>query len=189
MDRGLTGLEAAIVLIAFVVVAAVFSHTIIAAGISISGGVNTEMHYGLSAAGSGLVVAGNVYATDLMPSQLYAREVRIPVRLLPNSDPVDLSTLTIRIIGKNHYGEIKPHDPLFFSTPESGYYSVRFPMRSDQDTILRPGEMVTIAIRPTNVKNLGAGDNPTIEIIAPGIHPLRVPLSFPPDLSPIMAVG
>lgn len=189
MDDGLTGLEAAVVLIAFVVVAAVFSHTIIAAGVSISGGVATEMHQGLSVAGSGLMVAGTVYATDLMSNQRYAQEVRIPIRLLPNSDPIDLSTLTIHIIGTDHYGLIPANDLLFAQTPASGRYSIRHPHRADQNPILKPGEMVTIAIRPVRVVNLGAGDNPTIEIIAPGIHPLRVQLSFPADLQPIMAVG
>ncbi|WP_346864983.1 hypothetical protein [Methanocalculus sp. MSAO_Arc2] len=55
--------------------------------------------------------------------------------------------------------------------------------------ILKPVETVTIAIGRLCVVNLRAGENTTIEIIASGIHLLRIPLSFSPDLSSIMAVG
>ena len=51
-EAGFTGLEAAIVLIAFVVVASIFSYTVLAAGFHFSGESQSVIHQGIQQAGS-----------------------------------------------------------------------------------------------------------------------------------------
>lgn len=49
-EAGFTGLEAAIVLIAFVVVASIFSYTVLAAGFHFSGESQSVIHQGIQQA-------------------------------------------------------------------------------------------------------------------------------------------
>lgn len=64
-DAGFTGLEAAIVLIAFVVVAAVFAYVVLGAGIVFSEASRSTVHRGIQeAGGSSLTVIGGVYGVS-----------------------------------------------------------------------------------------------------------------------------
>ena len=60
-DEAFTGLEAAIVLIAFVVVAAVFSYVVLGAGFFTTQKSQEVVHTGVEQASSTLEVVGNVY--------------------------------------------------------------------------------------------------------------------------------
>jgi len=60
-EDGFTGLEAAIVLIAFVVVAAVFSYVVLGAGFFTTQKSQQVVHAGVTQAASNIVIKGNVY--------------------------------------------------------------------------------------------------------------------------------
>lgn len=188
-EDGLTGLESAIILIAFVVVGAVFSHVIISAGMGISDDAGSKVHEGLSRAGSGVVTAGSIYAVDLNNDLKITEGILVPLRLLPGSDPVDLRMATITLIGRNTYDTIKPNDPLYTSLPIIGCFSISSPAPPNQDPILQPGSTVTLFIRPNFNSNCKPGHSPTIELLAPGTHPLRIPLTYPASLTRYTRVG
>jgi flagellin FlaB len=61
-ERGITGLETAIILIAFVVVASVFAYTVLSAGIFSSQKGQEAIYAGISEARATLEVKGDVYA-------------------------------------------------------------------------------------------------------------------------------
>lgn len=61
-DRGITGLETAIILIAFVVVASVFAYTVLSAGIFSSQKGQEAIYAGLAETRATLEVKGSVYA-------------------------------------------------------------------------------------------------------------------------------
>jgi len=63
-QKGITGLETAIILIAFVVVASVFAYTILSAGIYSSEKGKEAIHSGLSTAGASIQLSGPVLARD-----------------------------------------------------------------------------------------------------------------------------
>ncbi len=63
-QRGITGLETAIILIAFVVVASVFAYTVLSAGIFSSEKGKEAIHSGLETARSSMTVVGGVVAKD-----------------------------------------------------------------------------------------------------------------------------
>ena len=63
-QRGITGLETAIILIAFVVVAAVFAYTVLSAGIFSSQKSSESVYAGLNEAQCALEIKGSVIAVD-----------------------------------------------------------------------------------------------------------------------------
>ena len=63
-DKGFTGLEAAIVLIAFVVVAAVFSYVMLGAGFFTTQKSQEVVHTGVTQASSSVELSGDVLAKD-----------------------------------------------------------------------------------------------------------------------------
>lgn len=64
-QRGITGLETAIILIAFVVVASVFAYTVLSAGIFSAEKGKEAVHAGLSTARSSMELVGSVKATSV----------------------------------------------------------------------------------------------------------------------------
>ena len=63
-ERGLTGLETAIILIAFVTVAAVFGYAVLSAGIFSTEKAKESIYQGMAEAKSTLVIAGDIIATE-----------------------------------------------------------------------------------------------------------------------------
>ena len=189
MEDGFTGLEAAIVLIAFVVIAAVFSQIILAAGFSISQNVGTEVFEGVCRGNSGFVLAGSIFAVDTNNDLRWAEHLEIPVQLTPGSRPVDLRSVTIRFRGFYHYEEMYAHDPLFTSSPATPRFSIIRPIRDDQNPVLEPGEVVVFMVKPGMSRDLSPGSRFTVEIIAPGVYPLHIPFHFPPALTRYTKVG
>ncbi len=62
--RGITGLETAIILIAFVVVASVFAYTVLSAGIFSSEKGKEAIHEGLDTVRSSMTIVGGIVARD-----------------------------------------------------------------------------------------------------------------------------
>jgi PKD repeat protein len=80
-EDGFTGLEAAIILIAFVVIASAFSYTMLSAGFFTSQKSQEVVHTGLSQASSGLLVVGEVYGGDV---PIYGEDYTTEWRLKPD---------------------------------------------------------------------------------------------------------
>jgi flagellin FlaB len=91
-DEGFTGLEAAIVLIAFVVVAAVFSYVVLGAGFFTTQKSQEVVHTGVAQASSTLEIVGNVYGsgdTGAMSS------VNFSIALAPGGTAVDFEKVVL----------------------------------------------------------------------------------------------
>jgi flagellin-like protein len=69
-QRGITGLETAIILTAFVVVASVFAYSVLSAGLFSSEKGKEAVHAGLQQARSSMEVVGNVKATSIANTEL-----------------------------------------------------------------------------------------------------------------------
>jgi flagellin FlaB len=94
-EDAFTGLEAAIVLIAFVVVAAVFSYVVLGAGFFTTQTAQATVHTGVSQASSSLEVVGNVMgiAVDATPTQL--SYVNVSVALTAGGTSMDLTQMVV----------------------------------------------------------------------------------------------
>jgi flagellin FlaB len=88
-----TGLEAAIVLIAFVVVAAVFSYVILSAGFFTTQKAQETIYKSVEQSTSNLLLIGNVYG--LSANNATISEIRFSIGLAPGAPPVDVTKLTI----------------------------------------------------------------------------------------------
>jgi archaeal flagellin FlaB len=99
-EDAFTGLEAAIVLIAFVVVAAVFSYVVLGAGFFTSQTAQSTVHTGVGQASSSMEVVGNVYGVaDAGKDRLnYAN---ITVALTAGGTAIDLSGLVVSYTDSN----------------------------------------------------------------------------------------
>ncbi len=89
-----TGLEAAIVLIAFVVVAAVFAYVILGAGFFTTQKAQETVYKSVEQSTSNLLLIGNVYGLASDPSQ-GIDEIKFSIGLAPGAAAVDLTKLNI----------------------------------------------------------------------------------------------
>ncbi len=97
-EEGFTGLEAAIVLIACVVVAAVFSYVVLGAGFFTSQTAQSTVHTGVSQASSSMEVNGNTYGVADMTGGTVGNHldyVNVTVALTAGGTPIDLSSLVV----------------------------------------------------------------------------------------------
>jgi flagellin FlaB len=89
-----TGLEAAIVLIAFVVVAAVFAYVILGAGFFTTQKAQETIHKSVEQSTSNLLLIGNVYGLASDPSS-GIDEIKFSIGLAPGAPAIDLTKLKI----------------------------------------------------------------------------------------------
>jgi archaeal flagellin FlaB len=92
-DNAFTGLEAAIVLIAFVIVAAAFSYVVLGAGFFTTQKAQATVHTSVQQASSTLEIVGNVYGSGIDNSAITT--VNFTVALAPGGTPVDFSTVVL----------------------------------------------------------------------------------------------
>jgi flagellin FlaB len=110
-DRGITGLETAIILIAFVVVASVFAYTVLSAGIFSSQKGQEAIFSGLSEARATLEVKGSVYAYgNTTTNKVTAVTVTLTntmggqaIDLTPNTDGNSTHATVISYTDKNQH--------------------------------------------------------------------------------------
>ena len=93
-ENGFTGLEAAIVLIAFVVVAAVFSYVVLGAGFFTTQKAQETIYKGVEQSTANIQLIGNVYGLSNNTTQGIS-EIRFSIGLAPGAPAVDLSKFRI----------------------------------------------------------------------------------------------
>ena len=92
-EDAFTGLEAAIVLIAFVVVAAVFSYVVLGAGFYTPGEAQRVVHTGSQQASSSLEIIGNVYGYSADKAKLDS--IEFTVGNTAGGTPIDISQMLV----------------------------------------------------------------------------------------------
>jgi flagellin FlaB len=87
--RGMTGLETAIILIAFVTVAAVFGYAVLSAGLFSAERSKETIYSGLQSAKSNLDISGSVIATST--DNATVKTVLVTVRNAIGGNPIDMA--------------------------------------------------------------------------------------------------
>jgi len=101
-DEGFTGLEAAIVLIAFVVVAAVFSYVVLGAGFFTTQKAQESVHTGVQQATSALEPSGPVTVRAAgTGTSTTADNVSFYLQLAAGGAPVDMQTISYTVSTNN----------------------------------------------------------------------------------------
>ena len=100
-EDAFTGLEAAIVLIAFVVVAAVFSYVVLGAGFFTTQTAQATVHTGVAQASSSLEIVGNVMGVAITPTSNRLTFINTSVALTAGGTAMDLSQMVISYTDSN----------------------------------------------------------------------------------------
>ena len=176
-QRGITGLETAIIMIAFVVVASVFAYTVLSAGVFSSEKGKEAIHSGIEQARGTMEIVGGVVLKDTgVPTGATASddivdEVIFTVANALDGEPIDL-TITVDSdndgllsdeSGKTHSSIIsyldgsQRVDDIAWTRTEIG--------KGDGDSLLEPGEKMQIAVNVSQLgTSLGADTQFTIEV-------------------------
>ena len=94
--RGITGLETAIVLIAFVIVAASLAFVVLNMGFATTQKSKTSIGLALSEAGSSLTISGTIIGDSVFLGNNIT-SIMIPIKLVSGGDSVDLNTTKAKI--------------------------------------------------------------------------------------------
>jgi flagellin FlaB len=176
-QRGITGLETAIILIAFVVVASVFAYTVLSAGIFSSEKGKEAVYAGLEQARGTMEVVGGVILKDTGTPTLSTAsddkvdEVIFTVSNALDGEAIDLTTT----VDSNNDGDLSDEtgqthtavisfidstqrvDDIAWTRTEIG--------KGDGDALLEPGEKMQIAVNVSQLAtSLGADATFTIEV-------------------------
>jgi flagellin FlaB len=145
-DEGFTGLEAAIVLIAFVVVAAVFSYVVLGAGFFTTQKSQEVVHTGVSQASSTLEIVGNVYGSGDTGA---ISSVNFSIALAPGGTAVDFEKVVLTYSNTTQLTTMTRQTQAQSSVPD-GYWGI-VAIRNDAggtNWLLEKGEQFEIGARP-----------------------------------------
>ena len=190
--RGMVGIEAAIVLIAFVIVAAALAFVALNMGFFTTQKSKEVIARGLEEASSALEVDGAIIGkADTTNKKLIG--IAIPVRLASGRSPVDIKRTSVEIVTADNVvvlaaGDLTPvHSPTS-SDPFAAAGTAKAALieyQGDGDNLIEEGEKWVLVLNLT--QTLGAGLSPyakiTVEVKPPVGAPLTVARVVPPDLS------
>jgi len=146
-DNAFTGLEAAIVLIAFVVVAAVFSYVVLGAGFFTTQKSQEVVHTGVQQASSTLEIVGNVYGTGAATVSIDT--INFSAALAPGGTPVDFDKVVITYSNASQLETLTRGAK--GSMPSAGGWSIATVQNEiTNDDVLEKGEQFDIMAKPTN---------------------------------------
>ena len=181
-----TGLEAAIILIAFVIIASIFSQLVLGAGILTTQSAQETIYTGTNNAGSAMYVSGNIKGvrTQLTNPQSI-RSVLIPLRTVGEGEGIDIRTMRIRVISESNLEELTLNQTYMNINPRSGRWSVQSTLNSDGDTLLEEGEEFLINATLLYTVDMVPYHSFTIELKPANGIPLRISRTIPSALFPL----
>ena len=156
-DQAFTGLEAAIIFIACIVVASVFAYVVLGAGMFTSQKSREAMHTALGEAGSALRPGQSVIA-KLDNNRGLVESMEFDLETATDLAAIDLKRVTYTIATKN--------DLITFS-PGDSRVSVTWRYPEDGGPLLEAGEIVTVKLN-TRDAGIGRGDTFTLQVSAAG---------------------
>ncbi|SCL75223.1 flagellin [Methanoculleus chikugoensis] len=163
-DNAFTGLEAAIVLIAFIVVAAVFSYVILGAGFFTTQKSQEVVHTGVQQASSSMEVIGNVYGISTTGGE-NLQYIKFTIGNTAGGTALDVSKMVVTYTDpetrspdvkynstgnadslKVASGKMKKSPDLEDDSDKLGEWCILEKVNANTDTILEPGEQFIIGV-------------------------------------------
>lgn len=197
--RGIVGIEAAIVLIAFVLVASALAFVAINMGMFASQKSKEVMAKAYESSTRALDVAGDAIAkVDTVSSTVTM--VYVPIKLTAGTSPIDLSKTVVSLLiqrpdaaGDKAVANAIPQPPTSLTTLTdlnatgtiNSYEAKWFISLGDTNTLLEPGELAILAINVTDntTGGLPAYSAIQVEIKPPVGAPLVIRYQIPPVLT------
>ncbi len=191
-EKGITGLETAIILIAFVVVAAVFAFTALSAGLFSTEKSKEAVYSGLKEAQSTMELKGNVVAMDGTANQAIDY-VTFTVALTAGGEPIDFAQPTDA--GADGIADTGSANKVIVNTVSQNwevtnlYWTKTAIGKSDGDNLLEQGEQFLLTIGDTDgtgdledalsLDTLTANEQFTIQVVPPTGATLVVEKTLP----------
>ncbi|MDE4908603.1 flagellin [Methanogenium marinum] len=167
-DAGFTGLEGAIILIAFVIVASVFSFIILNSGFFATDTAQKVIYAGVEQSASSMMLAGDVYGYRA-PGRDAVDMLRFTVgQSVGGGRAVDLSGCTITYMTSEKILAIQPNSTLISGTPPlPGMWTIADVSSAGDSYLIQSDEQATIVIRLQESDAALAGEKITITLIPP----------------------
>jgi len=188
-EDAFTGLEAAIVLIAFVVVAAVFSYVVLGAGFFSTQKSQEAVYTGVQQAASSFELLGDVYGVDTTGGGVQINYLNFTVGLAPGGMPIDMTKLTMvfanqsvrQDIGKPLGAPLRPN-----ANPPANNWSIVRDINGNGNDLLEGGEQMDLVVHLQESKSsIAARDAFTLEI-KPIVGPaLSIARTAPGGIDPV----
>ena len=180
-EQGITGLETAIILIAFVVVATIFAFVVLTTGVFSSERAKETVFAGLEKARGSLEIRGGIVVTAT-GAPLAVETIQISVATTAGGESVPLNPT-----GTNNRTVLAYRDSIVVDNDVS--FTV-VDVVGDNDTLLEPGELKIITIDVTTditpVPSLAANQRFTIEVQTPVGATLDITRQLPAELAEVM---
>ncbi|MDK2973906.1 MAG: archaeal flagellin FlaB [Methanofollis sp.] len=184
-DEAFTGLEAAIVLIAFVVVAAVFSYVMLGAGFFTSQKSQEVVHTSVEQASSSMEVRGEVYGlngTSTEGGVSNITTVRFTVALTAGGSPVDINKTVMTYMTADTVTTLPYNGTV---ADDAGNWTVFEKQNDDGDWLLENGEQFVLDANLPYKKSLTADTQFSIEIRPAVGAALGLKRTVPPQIDKV----
>ena len=161
-EEGFTGLEAAIVLIAFVVVAAVFSYVVLGAGFFTTQKSQEVIYTSVDQASSSVEILGDVYglAEDAADPH-YIHVVRFTVGLTSGGSAVDFGSTTLTFSDAENVSKLNLQNVVAYENADtivdSGKWAVVL-IKNDDETDLLLENQEQFVIKANPIDDIGANE-------------------------------
>ncbi len=171
-EGGITGLETAIILIAFVMVASVFSYVVLSAGIFSSQKTKEAVNAGLEQTKSTLQLKGDVVAEM---SNGNITKIYFTAGLVAGAEPIDFTDTS----NDENVVVISYHDNNEYVA--STEWMVEKLNKSNDDNLLDQDELfqITVDLSASGVQDLGAYDTFALEVKPPSGAVLTIERTIP----------
>jgi flagellin FlaB len=196
-EKGFTGLEAAIVLVAFVVVAAVFSYVMLGAGFYTTQKSQEVVHTGVQQASSSVELSGDLVATGTATD---INVVTLCLQPTAGGSSVDLATTLITVsaptcaptdlklpTGATYAAATAGPSTVVPSATEFGISNI-YNDNGNENLLLEKGEKFEVTVDLNAVVSIGANEDFQLEIKPPQGATYTIRRTAPAAISPIMTL-
>ncbi|MFP3975413.1 MAG: archaellin/type IV pilin N-terminal domain-containing protein [Dehalococcoidia bacterium] len=183
-EKGITGLETAIILIAFVVVASVFAYTVLSAGLFSSQKSQEAVHSGLRETRSTLEICGGIIAKS---NSTNVTEIAFTLKKTMDGETIDFTDTSAdnNVVVISYTDQYQRKDDLEWSKTWLG--------KSDGDVLMEDDEKVQISIQNLVDGETNGLDTPlqantdfTLEVKPPQGAVMTLERKTPKSLDPVM---
>ncbi len=179
-ERGITGLETAIILIAFVIVASVFAFVVLSTGLYSAERGKETVFAGLEKARGNLEVRGALTAEAAAlggPVTDVKFNLGLAAGGFPVQIPTDSTLVTTNSIAMNYIDAQN-------RVPDTGW--TRIEVMGDADNLLEVGELFELTVAIPGGSALDPNEIFTVEVIPPSGGALLINRTMPPQLDLVM---
>jgi flagellin FlaB len=189
-EKGFTGLEAAIVLIAFVVVAAVFSYVMLGAGFFTTQKSQEVVHTGVTQASSSVELGGDVIATGNLSDNITANHnienVSLFLQLTSGGSKVDMNRTLIVYSSPTK----APTELLNGSALDATHFQIvkQYNNYGTADYLIDKGEKFEIVVNVNSLESVTANEEFQIEVKPPMGATYTIHRKAPASIDAIMTL-